>query len=574
MAKPNIHCCDLKLDTFGLPKLPPNVSWYRKFGRTIRKFLTLNPNSRSAKRFFRNRSTMIAEQRRHLSGPSYIIHPFSNFNRVREIIFCILWITEMIISPIYMSFVHVEGTYYSRTHEKNYRHDKFFFFYTNVLSPMEACCTASFFITGYINVKTKDIVIQPRKICKHYLCTYYIIDYLMNLKFGIYTDITRYMYLINMTCMLRAGTVFDYLREIVLNCKMPEDVYDCVRLFVITLIILNSFACFYYYLPWILGGETFSVHSWPVRANASIENGVPIFQAYTESMLCIICHFFATSQGLHDTDLRDGLQKILLVIVMISELYILGRMWTLYVIAHILKIFGIFTISESKYEEYLLQLEVFMRQKRLPQVLRNRLHEYYRYKYQHHFFNEQAIFATLSAYLRQDLLLFGARKLIAKSELFRAFPRSVMAAVIANSRQIVFLPNDYIAKREVADEIYFISSGTVAITNLNNEEVGHAEDGDEIGLIGAFSPPPYIYRFNYYAVETTEVYCITYRDFWTLVSDQEDLLKHFSKKVEEKIDTYFISEQVYQVHGFDLLSELSSGKILERPRLRPTHFDN
>lgn len=66
---------------------------------------------------------------------------------------------------------------------------------------------------------------------------------------------------------------------------------------------------------------------------------------------------------------------------------------------------------------------------------------------------------------------------------------------------------------DTADEIFFISSGTVAITNLDNEELAHLEDGDEIGLIGAFTPNPYIYNYNYFAVETTEVYSISKKEF-------------------------------------------------------------
>lgn len=53
------------------------------------------------------------------------------------------------------------------------------------------------------------------------------------------------------------------------------------------------------------------------------------------------------------------------------------------------------------------------------------------------------------------------------------------------------------------------------------------------------------------------------------------MLKFFAKKVQNKIDIYRKVELSYQVHGFDLLSELSSGRILERPRFRPTleHFN-
>ncbi|CAH1127370.1 unnamed protein product [Ceutorhynchus assimilis] len=444
MSKPNVHTCDLKQDTFGLPKLPPNASCHRRFTRRVRKCLTLNPNSTSSKRFFRNRSTMIAEQRRHLRGPSFIIHPFSTFNRIREAVFCLLWTIEMIVSPFYMSFVHVETIYYRRTHKDTaYEQDKFFTIYKNFLSPLEGVLTIMFFVTGYVNKGTKEIVIEPTKIWKNYLTTYYSIDLLMNLKFGIYTEITRNLYLVNMICMLRAGTVLTYLKEMVLNFKMREEVHDCLRLFMITLIILNSYTCFYYYIPWLCGDEDFPEHSWAVRANIAPESGVAKSKAYMESLECIVVHFFGAGEGLHGTVLEDRLQKFMLVIVMIS-----GRMWTLYVIACVLKIFSVVTISESKYEEYLLQLEVFMRQKRLPQVLRSRLLEYYRYKYQNHFFNEQAIFSTLSSYLRQELMLYGARKLIAKVELFKALPRSVVGAIISNTRQIVYLPTDVIAKAE------------------------------------------------------------------------------------------------------------------------------
>jgi len=238
----------------------------------------------------------------------------------------------------------------------------------------------------------------------------------------------------------RANTVFKYLKEIVLNFKMREEVHDCLRLAVATLIILNSFACFYYYIPWIFGGENFPPNSWPIRGNVSIHQGESVSLAYSESLLSVVCYFFGTSEGLIDTDLEDVLQKVMLITIMVF-----GRMWTLYVIACILKIFSVVTISETKYEEYLQQLEVYMRQKRLPQVLRNRMLEYYKYKYQYHFFNERAIFATLSSYLRQELMLFGARKLMVKVELFKVLPRSVVGAIIGNAKQIMYLPNDFIA---------------------------------------------------------------------------------------------------------------------------------
>lgn len=68
-----------------------------------------------------------------------------------------------------------------------------------------------------------------------------------------------------------------------------------------------------------------------------------------------------------------------------------------------------------------------------------------------------------------------------------------------------------------ADRVFFISSGTVAVINSNDEELAHLEDGDELGLTSAFQSHPYIYNYSYYTVETTEVYCITKKDFRYLV---------------------------------------------------------
>lgn len=43
-------------------------------------------------------------------------------------------------------------------------------------------------------------------------------------------------------------------------------------------------------------------------------------------------------------------------------------------------------------------------------------------------------------------MLYGARKLITKVELFKSFPRSVVGAIISQTRQIVYLPRDVIVK--------------------------------------------------------------------------------------------------------------------------------
>ncbi|XP_030767560.1 potassium/sodium hyperpolarization-activated cyclic nucleotide-gated channel 3-like isoform X2 [Sitophilus oryzae] len=553
----NTHNCELKIEFFGLAKLPPNAPWYKIFFRKIRKKLALNPNSPSAKRFFRNKSIMLLEQKRHLHGPAYIIHPFSTFNKIREAMFCVIWIVEIILSPFYMSFIHVAADNLGVQLQE--RDEIFFKFYIYILSPLEAILASFFFITGYPNYKTKEIVIDPTMILKNYVELYYAVDFIMCMKFGVYWDVIKAI----------IATVFTCLKDILTNFNIREEVYDCIRLLLLTVMILNAWTCFFFYIPWAAHAEAFRTRSWAGKAGLHPVDGKTIGYAYAECFLAIACHFFGTGVGSHPIEKDNYLEKFLMVCVMIN-----GRIWTLYIIACILKLFSVVTISESKYEEYYLQLEVFMRQKKLPEILRSRLIEYYKYTFQNHFFNEEAIFATLSAYLKEEMLLYGARRLIAKVELLKMLPKSTVNTIITSTRKIVFLANDVLAKSgDRCEQIYFIHTGTIAIHTASGAEVAHLEDGDQIGLGCIFFNRNH-YKYSYTAIETSELYVISRKDFKTLIQDNKDAMRYYYKKLMELESHWSEKEVSVDVGGLDILSHLMAGKILEQPVRRPGHFDN
>nr|CAI5825228.1 unnamed protein product [Callosobruchus analis] len=70
---------------------------------------------------------------------------------------------------------------------------------------------------------------------------------------------------------------------------------------------------------------------------------------------------------------------------------IYGRLYTLYMIADLLKLFGITSISESIYEQKISQLDEFMKARNLPPSVRAKVIHYYNYKTQKEYFNEQAV---------------------------------------------------------------------------------------------------------------------------------------------------------------------------------------
>lgn len=67
---------------------------------------------------------------------------------------------------------------------------------------------------------------------------------------------------------------------------------------------------------------------------------------------------------------QNHMEELVLTIVMI-----VGRVWSLIIIAMMLRVFTISSLAESKYEQYLLQLRTFICHKNLPKEMEERLLE-------------------------------------------------------------------------------------------------------------------------------------------------------------------------------------------------------
>nr|XP_023025175.1 potassium/sodium hyperpolarization-activated cyclic nucleotide-gated channel 4-like [Leptinotarsa decemlineata] len=240
-------------------------------------------------------------------------------------------------------------------------------------------------------------------------------------------------------------------------------------------------------------------------------------------------------------------------------------------IADLLKMFGLVGISESKYEQYLGQLEEYMSSKNLPDELRIRLLKYYEYKLQKHYFNENQILATLSEHLRIEMFLFGARKLIEKAQLLKTLPRTTLASLFASMSTETFMPTDIITKAgQPVEDVYFISSGTVAVVNAANTEITHLEDGDEFGFL-VTEDGKLIY--THIAVETSEIYYISKKLFLEFLGAHPEIFKYFENKVKKRIEKFDSIETTLLLGGNDILSSLRSGKLLERQAVRSVNFE-
>ncbi|XP_074028982.1 potassium/sodium hyperpolarization-activated cyclic nucleotide-gated channel 2-like [Leptinotarsa decemlineata] len=545
--------------------LPPNATIAARLLRVFRGLCLMDPLDVKTKEFFRNKSTMLAEQKRHANSPNrFVIHPFSKMNHYLEIIFFVSWLWQYFSIPIIHGFRH--------------QHSLPIVIIKKLLNLFQLVVFLSFFFLGYVDTKKREIVIEPRKILFRYLTTYFFFDLIAvfyydlifltldekKLLFDYYTlnYITSVMGTV--AYFVRFKYFIEISRNIATHLGLPKSVYTLCYHFTVTALVLHIMACSLFSIPRLSYGETFPEGSWLWQANMHDIREVYFGALYCESMIMTVCYFFGATFDKYK--ILEPEEEVVLTIVSIF-----GRLYTLYLLADILKIFGLVGVSESKYEQYLGQLEEYMLSKNLPDELRLKLLKFYEYKLKKHYFNETQIFATLSENLKTELFLFGARRLIEKAQVLKSLPKPTLAALLAVMRSETFVQMDVITKAGSSIEnIYFISAGTVAVINSENIEINHLEDGDEFGF---FVTSEGKQLFTHVAIETSEIFYLSKKTLLEFLGTHPEIFKYFDARVRKLSEKYRNIESTIGRGGDDVLSSLRSGNILEKQNIREMDFE-
>ncbi|XP_018567048.1 uncharacterized protein LOC108907737 [Anoplophora glabripennis] len=242
-----------------------------------------------------------------------------------------------------------------------------------------------------------------------------------------------------------------------------------------------------------------------------------------------------------------------------------------YSLADILSMLGITDVSESMYQRNMSTLQHYMANQHLPDNIKQRVLRYCKYKFQGQYFEENQIRSTLSDNLRAELFLFSARKIIQKVELFKQLPHSAIASIMEVMKSETFSPNDIIVTigSEIS-EVYFISSGTVAVTNSAGYELCHLDDGDEFGTSCLFFQKQ---KYAVVAIETTEVFVINKNELMEFVHPYPDVMNGFYRSAKERLAKLKHLGDRAATRDIDLFRELERGNILEarEPRLTADH---
>lgn len=86
------------------------------------------------------------------------------------------------------------------------------------------------------------------------------------------------------------------------------------------------------------------------------------------------------------------------------------------------------------------QVEEYMAYRKLPREMRQRITEYFEHRYQGKFFDEECILGELSEKLREDVINYNCRSLVASVPFFANADSNFVSDVVTKLRYEVFQP--------------------------------------------------------------------------------------------------------------------------------------
>lgn len=154
----------------------------------------------------------------------------------------------------------------------------------------------------------------------------------------------------------------------------------------------------------------------------------------------------------------------------------------------------------------MVQLNKYTDQNRLPASIKAKLKDNYESIFRKRYFNEKEILKTVSAPLRQQIMIHNTRQLVENSPFFENLPSFLVLKIISALSAELYLEGDVIfTTGEQSLYVYFITSGSVAYFTPSGKEVCHFSDGDYFGVLSLVSDVDH-HHGEIVALETTECY--------------------------------------------------------------------
>ncbi|XP_044302361.1 potassium/sodium hyperpolarization-activated cyclic nucleotide-gated channel 1 [Varanus komodoensis] len=453
----------------------------RQYGFMQRQFTSmLQPGvNKFSLRMFGSQKAVEKEQERVKTAGFWIIHPYSDFRFYWDLIMLIMMVGNLVIIPVGITFFTEQTT------------TPWIIF--NVASDTVFLLDLIMnFRTGTVNEDSSEIILDPKVIKMNYLKSWFVVDFISSIpvdyiflivekgmdsevyKTARALRIVRFTKILSLLRLLRLSRLIRYIHQWEEIFHMTYDLASAVvrifNLIGMMLLLCHWDGCLQFLVPLL---QDFPQDCW-VSLNGMVNDswGKQYSYALFKAMSHMLCIGYGARAPVSMSDLW---------ITMLSM--IVGATCYAMFVGHATALIQSLDSSRRQYQEKYKQVEQYMSFHKLPADMRQKIHDYYEHRYQGKIFDEESILNELNDPLREEIVNFNCRKLVATMPLFANADPNFVTAMLSKLRFEVFQPGDYIIREgAVGKKMYFIQHGVAGVITKSSKEM-KLTDGSYFGEI-------------------------------------------------------------------------------------------
>nr|XP_055059566.1 potassium/sodium hyperpolarization-activated cyclic nucleotide-gated channel 2-like [Misgurnus anguillicaudatus] len=430
-------------------------------------------------RMYGSQKEVEKEQERVKSAGNWIIHPYSDFRFYWDFTMLLFMVGNLIIIPVGITFFKEETT--TPWIIFNVISDTFFL--------MDLVLN---FRTGIIIEDNSDIILDPSTIKVKYLRTWFIVDFVSSIPVdyiflivekGIDSEvyktaralrIVRFTKILSLLRLLRLSRLIRYIHQWEEIFHMTYDMASAVmrifNLIAMMLLLCHWDGCLQFLVPML---QDFPSDCW-VSLNKMVNDTWG--ELYSFAVFKAMSHMLCIGYGRQAPESLSDIWLTMLSMIVGATCYAVF-------IGHATALIQSLDSSRRQYQEKYKQVEQYMSFHKLPADFRQKIHDYYEHRYQGKMFDEESILEELNEPLREEIVNFNCRKLVASMPMFANAEPNFVTAMLTKLRFEVFQPGDYIIREgTIGKKMYFIQHGVVNV--ITKGTVGlKLSDGSYFGEI-------------------------------------------------------------------------------------------
>ncbi len=257
------------------------------------------------------------------------------------------------------------------------------------------------------------------------------------------------------------------------------------------------------------------------------ESARPAMDQYIRALYWCLTTIATIGYGDYYPDHDSNLQIIYTMGVQVFGVAMYG-----YIIGNVSSLIANLDIARANYAKRMEEVGDYMRTRRLPPELQERVRDYYAYLWAtRKSVSAQSLTEELPHTLAMEIQLFLNRAIFEKVSLFRRAGEIFVREIVQLLQPVVFLPGDYIIRQgEFGDCMYFLCDGDVEVL-VNDQRVAVLGQGSPFGETALIQGEK----------RTASVRALTYCDVYRLAKQDFDALRgrypEFDAQVREVVET-------------------------------------